>query len=78
MRNGHARPRQVITMACQQEYRQFAECDLSGVNDVYLWVDGIQVKVRLDRHELCTLVIVGARADGKKELGCPAATTTRP
>jgi len=33
-----------------------------------VWVDGIHFKVRLDQDRVCTLVIVGARADGKKEL----------
>lgn len=46
----------------------FAERDLSGVDYVYVWVDGIHFKVRLDQDRVCTLVIVGARADGKKEL----------
>ena len=57
-----------LTTAWQQEYRQFAERDLSGVDYVYVWVDGIHFKVRLDQDRVCTLVIVGARADGKKEL----------
>ena len=33
-----------------------------------MWVDGIHFTVRLDQDRVCTLVIVGARADGKKEL----------
>jgi transposase-like protein len=57
-----------LTTAWQQEYRQFAERDLSGVDYVYVCVDGIHFKVRLDQDWVCTLVIVGARADGKKEL----------
>jgi putative transposase len=57
-----------LITAWQQEYRQFAERDLSGVDYVYVWVDGIHFKVRLDQDRVCTLVIIGARADGKKEL----------
>jgi putative transposase len=57
-----------LTTAWQQEYRQFAERDLSGADYVYVWVDGIHFKVRLDQDRVCTLVIIGARADGKKEL----------
>src|SRR5947209_18036186 len=57
-----------LTSAWQQEYRQFAERDLAGVDYVYVWVDGIHFKVRLDQDRVCTLVIVGARADGKKDL----------
>lgn len=33
-----------------------------------MWVDGIHFNVRLDQDRVCTLVIVGVRADGKKEL----------
>jgi putative transposase len=57
-----------LTTAWQQEYRAFAERDLSGVDYVYVWVDGIHFRVRLDQDRVCTLVIIGARADGKKEL----------
>jgi putative transposase len=57
-----------LTSAWQQEYRAFAERDLSGVDYVYVWVDGIHFRVRLDQDRVCTLVIIGARADGKKEL----------
>jgi len=35
---------------------------------VYLWVDGIHLKVRLDQEKLCLLVMIGVRADGRKEL----------
>jgi len=55
-----------LTGAWQQEYRAFAERELSGVDYVYVWVDGIHVRVRLDQDRVCTLVISGARADGKR------------
>lgn len=42
--------------------------DLSGVDYVYLWADGIHVTVRLEEHKLCLLVMIGVRADGRKEL----------
>jgi len=35
---------------------------------VYCWADGIHFNVRLQDELLCALVIVGVRADGKKEL----------
>jgi putative transposase len=35
---------------------------------VYVWVDGIHVRVRLDEDKPCLLVMVGVRADGTKEL----------
>ena len=57
-----------LTEAWQEEYRHFAERDLSGADYVYVWVDGIHFGVRLDQDRVCTLVIIGVRADGKKEL----------
>ena len=33
--------------------RAFAERDLSGVDYVYLWADGIHVNIRLEEHKLC-------------------------
>jgi len=56
-----------LTTAWQAEYRRFAERDLSGVDSVYVWVDGIHFQVRLDADRVCTLVIVGVRADGKAD-----------
>ena len=35
---------------------------------MYLWVDGIYFNVRLEPDRPCMLVIVGATANGKKEL----------
>ena len=35
---------------------------------MYLWVDGIHVKVRLEQDKVCLLVMIGVRADGTKEL----------
>ncbi|MGH3431342.1 MAG: IS256 family transposase [Thermocrispum sp.] len=56
------------TETWQAEQRAFAARDLSGVDFVYLWADGIHVNVRLEEHNLCLLVLVGVRADGRKEL----------
>jgi putative transposase len=38
------------------------------VDYVYLWVDGIHLKVRLEQDKVCLLVMIGVRADGRKEL----------
>ena len=57
-----------LTVQWQDEARAFAERDLSEVDYVYLWVDGIHLKVRLDQEKLCLLVMIGVRADGRKEL----------
>jgi putative transposase len=57
-----------LTETWQAEARAFGERDLSGVDYVYLWADGIHVNVRLDKAKLCLLVLIGVRADGRKEL----------
>jgi transposase-like protein len=38
------------------------------VDYVYLWADGIDVNVRPEEDKLCLLVMIGVRADGRKEL----------
>ncbi|MEU4377322.1 IS256 family transposase [Pseudonocardia alni] len=57
-----------LTETWKAEQRTFADRDLSGVDYVYLWADGIHVNVRLEEHKLCLLVVIGVRADGRKEL----------
>ena len=57
-----------LTETWKAEQQAFAERDLSGVDYVYLWADGIHVNVRLDDQRLCLLVMIGVRADGRKEL----------
>jgi transposase-like protein len=57
-----------LTQTWQAEQRTFAQRDLSGVDYVYLWADGIHVNIRLEEHKLCLLVMIGVRADGRKEL----------
>jgi putative transposase len=57
-----------LTECWQEEYRRWCERDLSGADYVYCWADGIHFGVRLDADRVCTLVIIGVRADGKKEL----------
>jgi transposase-like protein len=57
-----------LTQQWQDEQRAFAQRDLSGADYVYLWADGIHVNIRLEEHKLCLLVMIGVRADGRKEL----------
>ena len=57
-----------LTAQWQDEANAFAQRDLSQVDYVYLWVDGIHLKVRLEQEKLCLLVMLGVRADGRKEL----------
>ena len=57
-----------LTETWRAEQHAFAQRDLSSVDYVYLWADGIHVNVRLDETRLCLLVLIGVRADGRKEL----------
>jgi transposase-like protein len=58
-----------LTESWQAEREHFMARDLSGRDYVYVWVDGIHTGVRLGGDDrLCSLVMVGARLDGKKEL----------
>jgi transposase-like protein len=57
-----------LTEAWKAEQQAFGQRGLSSVDYVYLWADGIHVNVRLDAARLCLLVLIGVRADGRKEL----------
>jgi putative transposase len=57
-----------LTGQWQDEAKAFGQRDLSGTDYVYLWVDGIHLKIRLEQEKLCLLVMIGVRADGRKEL----------
>jgi putative transposase len=68
---------QRLTESWRAEHAEWSRRDLSEVNYVYVWADGIYPKVRLPAadqergepaDELCLLVIVGVRADGTKEI----------
>jgi putative transposase len=50
------------------EYQRFRTRDLSDRDYVYIWADGVHFNIRLEEDRLCTLVILGARPDGTKEL----------
>ena len=50
------------------EYQNWTKRDLSDKHYIYLWVDGIYFTVRLDEERSCILLIMGADAQGKKEL----------
>ncbi|MAE95093.1 MAG: IS256 family transposase [Deltaproteobacteria bacterium] len=52
----------------EQEYTSFRKRDLSAEDYIYTWVDGVHFRVRLEEDRLCTLVVLGVRRDGTKEL----------
>ena len=57
-----------LTTQWQDEARAFNARSLAGSDYVYIWADGIHLKVRLEADKVCLLVIIGVRADGRKEL----------
>jgi transposase-like protein len=57
-----------LTVQWQDEARVFNDRDLSTVDYVYLWADGVHLNVRLEEEKLCLLVMIGVRVDGTKEL----------
>jgi len=55
----------------EDEWKDWSRRDLSGKHYVYVWADGIYFNVRLEdeaNKKQCILVLMGATADGKKEL----------
>jgi putative transposase len=57
-----------LTKAWTAEYEAFRRRDLSDRDYVYLWADGVHFTIRLEEERLCTLVVVGVRPDGTKEV----------
>ena len=57
-----------LTAGWEQEYGAFRQRELAGREYVYVWVDGVHFNIRLEDDRLCTLVMIGARPDGAKEL----------
>ncbi len=52
----------------ESEYEAWNQRDLSGKQYVYLWADGVYFNIRLEEDRACILVLMGATADGRKEL----------
>lgn len=57
-----------LTTQWQEEAAAFNKRSLAETDYVYCWVDGVHVKVRLAQDKVCLLVMIGVRADGRKEL----------
>src|SRR6516165_3988101 len=52
----------------EQEYQEWNQRSLAGKEYVYVWADGVYFNIRLEGGRQCMLVLMGATADGKKEL----------
>jgi transposase-like protein len=57
-----------LTKAWTTEYEAFRRRDLTDRDYIYLWADGIHFTIRLEEERLCTLVLIGVRPDGTKEV----------
>ncbi|WP_078917136.1 IS256 family transposase [Streptomyces sp. NRRL S-813] len=57
-----------LTGQWQADHKAFGERDLSATDYVYVWADGIHLRIRLAEGKSCVLVVMGVRADGTKEL----------
>ncbi|MEV6726292.1 IS256 family transposase [Streptomyces xanthochromogenes] len=57
-----------LTKQWTDDHAAFQARDLSGSDYVYVWADGVHPKVRLGQAHSCVLVLMGVRADGRKEL----------
>ncbi len=52
----------------QDDYKDWSKRPLKDKHYVYLWVDGVHFNIRLEKDRQCILVLMGATADGHKEL----------
>jgi transposase-like protein len=57
-----------LMTAWQDEYKAWNRRSLAGKQYVYIWADGIHFNIRLEEDRQCILVLMGATADGHKEL----------
>ena len=51
----------------RSEWEAWPGRDLSGLEAVYLWVDGVYVKAGLEKEKAALLVVLAALSDGRKE-----------
>lgn len=54
--------------AWEAEYRAIRQRDRPERDYVYVWVDGVHFRIRLEEDRLCALGMIGVRPDGAKEL----------
>ena len=51
-----------------KDHADWNQRELHGKRYAYMWVDGVYFNVRLEEDSACILVVLGATAEGKKEL----------
>ena len=52
----------------EAEQADWSRRSLEGKQYVYVWADGVHFNIRLEEDRQCILVLMGATADGRKEL----------
>jgi putative transposase len=52
----------------EDECAAWSRRSLAGKEYVYIWADGVHFNIRLEEDRQCILVLMGATADGRKEL----------
>ena len=57
-----------LKAAWEEEHEAWSKRSLAGKQYVYVWADGVHFNIRLEEGRQCILVLMGATADGKKEL----------
>jgi transposase-like protein len=57
-----------LKAAWEAEHEAWAKRSLKGQRYAYVWADGVHFNIRLEGGRQCILVLMGATADGKKEL----------
>jgi putative transposase len=57
-----------LKAAWEEEHRAWSKRSFKGKHYVYVWADGVYFNVRLKDGRQCILVLMGATADGQKEL----------
>jgi transposase-like protein len=57
-----------LKAAWEADYQAWSKRSLEDKHYVYVWADGVHFNIRLEEDRQCILVLMGARADGQKEL----------
>jgi putative transposase len=57
-----------LKAAREAEHEAWSKRSLKGKHYVYVWADGVHFNIRLEGGRQCILVLMGATAEGKKEL----------
>jgi putative transposase len=57
-----------LKAAWEEEYSAWSKRSLKDKHYVYVWADGVHFNIRLEDGRQCILVLMGATADGQKEL----------